>query len=140
MERKPRILLIDDDPDFVEATKTMLETKPWEVIVAYDGEEGVKKAGEEKPDLILLDIIMPLENGFTAAEQLKKDPQLSKKVKDQTQDLVTPETTTVYKWQDANGQWQVSNQPPPGNTPYETLDYHRDANIMPADNATKTKK
>ena len=78
VERKPKILLIDDAPDFVEATKTLLETKPYDVTVAYDGKDGVRKAREEKPGPILLDIIMPLENGFTAAEQLKKDPQLSK--------------------------------------------------------------
>lgn len=78
MEKKAKILLIDDDVDFVEATKIILESKPYEVIVAYDGDKGLKKAREEKPDLILLDIIMPVEDGFTAAEQLKEDPQLSK--------------------------------------------------------------
>ena len=78
MEKRPKILLVDDDPDFVEATKIILESKPYEVIVAADGNEGLRKAREENPDLILLDIIMPVENGFTAAEQLKKDPQLSK--------------------------------------------------------------
>ncbi|GAH24582.1 unnamed protein product, partial [marine sediment metagenome] len=71
-------LLVDDDADFVEATKTILESKPYEVIVASDGDEGLRKAREEKPDLILLDIIMPVKDGFTAAEQLKKDPQLRK--------------------------------------------------------------
>jgi len=78
MEKKAKILLIDDDVDFVEATKIILESKPYEVIVAYDGDKGLQKAREEKPDLILLDIIMPVEDGFTAAEQLKEDPQLSK--------------------------------------------------------------
>jgi len=78
MEKKAKILLIDDDVDFVEATKIILESKPYEVIVAHDGEKGLQKAREEKPDLILLDIIMPVEDGFTAAEQLKEDPQLSK--------------------------------------------------------------
>jgi len=78
MEKRPKILLVDDDPDFVEATKIILESKPYEVIVAADGDEALRKAREENPDLILLDIIMPVENGFTAAEQLKKDPQLSK--------------------------------------------------------------
>ena len=77
MDKRPKILLVDDDPDFVEATKIILESKPYEVIVAKNGDEGLKKAREESPDLILLDIIMPVENGFTAAEQLKKDPQLS---------------------------------------------------------------
>jgi len=78
MEKKAKILLIDDDPDFVEVTKIVLESKPYEVIVAYNGNEGLRKAREESPDLILLDIIMPIKDGFAAAEQLKKDPQLSK--------------------------------------------------------------
>lgn len=78
MQKRPKILLVDDDPDFVEATKTVLESKPYEVIVAKNGDEGLRKAREEKPDLILLDIIMPVEDGFTAAEHLKKDPKLSK--------------------------------------------------------------
>ncbi|MFC1928079.1 two-component system response regulator [Chloroflexota bacterium] len=78
MEKRAKILLIDDDIDFVAATKAVLESKPYEVIVAHEGEEGLQKAKEENPDLILLDIIMPVKNGFIAAEQLKKDPQLSK--------------------------------------------------------------
>ena len=78
MEKKAKILMVDDDVDFVESTKTILESKPYEVIVASNGDEGLRKAREEKPDLILLDVIMPVKDGFTAAEQLKKDPQLSK--------------------------------------------------------------
>ena len=78
MEKKAKILLVDDDIDFVESTKIILESKPYEVIVAYEGDEGLRKAREENPDLVLLDIIMPVKDGFTAAEQFKKDPQLSK--------------------------------------------------------------
>ena len=78
MTNKAKILVVDDDIDFVESTKTILESKPYEVIVAHEGEEGLKKAREENPDLILLDVIMPVKDGFTAAGQLKKDPQLSK--------------------------------------------------------------
>jgi CheY-like chemotaxis protein len=77
VERKAKILLVDDDADFVESTKTVLESKPYEVIIAVNGDEGLRKAREEKPDLILLDIIMPVEDGFMAAEQLKKDPELA---------------------------------------------------------------
>ena len=77
MEKKPKILLIDDDIDFVESTRTVLESEPYEVIVAYEGDEGLRKAREEKPDLVLLDIIMPVKDGFTAAEQFKKYPELS---------------------------------------------------------------
>lgn len=78
MEKKTKILLIDDDPDFIEATKTILESKPYEVIVAFSGDEGLKKARAESPDMVLLDIIMPGTDGFSAAEQFKKDPELSK--------------------------------------------------------------
>jgi len=78
MTENPKILLIDDDVDFVEATKIVLESKPYEVIVAYDGNDGLRKAREENPDLIILDIIMPGKDGFSTAEHLKKDSELSK--------------------------------------------------------------
>jgi CheY-like chemotaxis protein len=71
-----RILLIDDDHDFIEATRTVLESVPYEVIVAYDGDEGLEKAQEERPDLVLLDIIMPTQDGFHVCEKLKSDPEL----------------------------------------------------------------
>ena len=51
MERKPKILIVDDDIDFVEYAKNVLESKPYETIVAREGAEGLKKALEEKPDL-----------------------------------------------------------------------------------------
>jgi len=77
MEKKAKILIIDDDPDFVESTKIVLESKPYDVIVAYEGTDGLRRAREDSPDLILLDIIMPGKDGFTVAEQLKKDPELT---------------------------------------------------------------
>ena len=78
MKGKPKILLIDDDPDFVEATRLVLESKPYEVITAADGSEGIARARKEKPDLIILDVIMPVKNGFNAAEEFKKDSDLQK--------------------------------------------------------------
>jgi len=77
MKKNIKVLLVDDDRDFVEATKMVLETK-YDVISAYNGDEGLKKARQENPDLIIMDVIMPVKDGFTASEQLKKDPQLSK--------------------------------------------------------------
>ena len=72
-----KILLIDDDLDFVNATETVLRSKSnYEVITATDGNTGLAKANDEKPDLILLDIIMPVEDGFAAAKKLKADPEL----------------------------------------------------------------
>ncbi|MEJ2141682.1 MAG: DUF4124 domain-containing protein [Gammaproteobacteria bacterium] len=68
-----------------------------------------------------------------------QDPQLSKKVLHQTEDLVTPDTTTVYKWTDKNGNPVLSNSPPAGNIPYETIEYHRDTNVMPSNEEKKRK-
>ena len=76
MTKIPKVLLIDDDPDFVEATRIVLESKPYEVIVSYDGDDGLRKAKKESPDLIILDVIMPVKDGFSTAEQLKKDAGL----------------------------------------------------------------
>ena len=76
MTKIPKVLIIDDDPDFVEATRMVLESKPYEVIVSYDGDDGLRKAREESPDLIILDVIMPVKDGFSTAEQLKKDAGL----------------------------------------------------------------
>jgi CheY-like chemotaxis protein len=78
MKDKAKILLIDDDPDFVETTKLVLESKPYEVVTASDGSQGIAKAKNENPDLIILDVIMPVKDGFNAAEELKKDPELKK--------------------------------------------------------------
>jgi len=76
MEKKYRVLVVDDDLDFIKATTIVLESQSYEVLTAGDGLEGLKAAKEEKPDLILLDVIMPAKDGFSAAEQLKKDPDL----------------------------------------------------------------
>jgi len=77
MAEMTTILLVDDDPVFVEATKIVLESK-YKVIIAYDGDAGLKKAREEKPDLILLDIIMPTKDGFDVCKQIKDDKTLAK--------------------------------------------------------------
>ncbi|MFO8102018.1 MAG: response regulator [Dehalococcoidia bacterium] len=76
MADKSKVLIVDDDPDLVESVKLVLQTK-YEVITASDGDEGLKKAREENPDLVILDVIMPVKDGFTAAEQIKKDEKLS---------------------------------------------------------------
>ena len=77
MSGQSKILIVDDDSVFVETTKTILESRDYEVVTAYDGDEGLQKTREEKPDLILLDIIMPTKDGFNVCEQLKEDPQLA---------------------------------------------------------------
>lgn len=74
MYRK-KILIVDDEPDFVEMLKMRLEANNYEVVSASDGEEGLKKAKEEQPNLILLDIMMPRVDGTTMAQNLKLNPE-----------------------------------------------------------------
>ena len=79
MMQRPRILVIDDDVDLVAIMKGTLESKAaYDVIVAHNGKEGLEKAKKEKPDLILLDIMMPVMDGFSFAEQFGKEPSLTK--------------------------------------------------------------
>ncbi len=72
-----KILIVDDDPDFVEATRVVLAEKGYDVSAAYSGAEGLERARSEQPDLIILDIIMPHENGFRVCEQIKADVDLA---------------------------------------------------------------
>ena len=76
MTQRKRILFVDDDRDFVEATTVVLESV-CEVDVAYGGAEAMAKARAARPDLILLDVIMPDEDGFAVCDQLKADPELA---------------------------------------------------------------
>jgi two-component system alkaline phosphatase synthesis response regulator PhoP len=78
MKQRPKILLVDDDVDLVMVMRGALESKAYEVIVAYNGQEGLEKARKEKPDLVVLDILMPVADGFVFADQFRKDPSLAK--------------------------------------------------------------
>lgn len=73
--RKRKILLVDDEPSIIKTIGKRLEIEGYEVIVAMDGEEALAKAKSEKPDLIVLDLMLPKINGFEICEQLKKDRQ-----------------------------------------------------------------
>jgi CheY-like chemotaxis protein len=78
MTSPAKVLLVDDDHDFVEATRIVLESVPYEVAIAYDGDEALRRVREVAPDLIILDVIMPEQHGFKVCEALKSDPDLSK--------------------------------------------------------------
>ena len=69
---KKRILIIDDEPDFVRVVQLRLEAAGYDVSVAFDGMQGVSSAHKEKPDLIILDIMMPAMHGHRVCEALKK--------------------------------------------------------------------
>ena len=75
-KNRAKILVIDDDPDFLEAVTPILESALYEVITATNAEKGKEKIFEEKPDLILLDIMMDsLFDGFSLCHSIKKDDE-----------------------------------------------------------------
>jgi two-component system alkaline phosphatase synthesis response regulator PhoP len=73
MEKK-KILVVDDEPEIVEMLRMSLETASYEVVVAYNGQEGIEMTKKERPDAIIMDIMMPEKDGFTAVKELKNDP------------------------------------------------------------------
>jgi len=75
---KKKILLVDDEKDLVEMVKMRLEASGYEVIPAYDGQEGLEKARRENPDLIILDIMLPKMDGYKVCRMLKFDEKYKK--------------------------------------------------------------
>ncbi len=77
MQKQAKILVVDDDPDIREAITAVLEASDYQVVTAGDGEEGLDKLKEEKPDLLILDLLMPRMDGFGVLRELQ-DPRRSK--------------------------------------------------------------
>jgi len=75
---KKRILVIDDEPELVKAVQIRVELAGYEVLVARDGQEGLEKARKEKPDLIILDLMLPKMDGYKVCGLLKADIRYSK--------------------------------------------------------------
>ena len=71
-----KILVVDDEPDYITTVQCRLEWCHYEVITAANGEEALEKAVSEKPDLILLDTNMPVMNGHETLEHLRRHPSL----------------------------------------------------------------
>lgn len=69
-----RILIVDDSPTEMHVLKSMLEKNGHETLTAPNGEEGIETAAAEKPDLVLMDVVMPGMNGFQATRKLTKGP------------------------------------------------------------------
>jgi len=75
MSDKQLILVVDDDPDLVESIAMKAESHNFRVAKAYDGIEAWEKIKEERPELIILDVMMPRKNGYELCDELKKDDQ-----------------------------------------------------------------
>jgi len=74
---KEKILVVDDDPDILDALTMILETQDYQVVTARDGGEGLANLKAENPDLLILDLLMPKMDGFTVCKELQ-DPRWSK--------------------------------------------------------------
>ena len=75
MTDKQHILVVDDDPDLVESITMKLESNNFRVTKAYDGVEAWERIKEDRPDLILLDVMMPRKDGYVVCDEIKKDDQ-----------------------------------------------------------------
>ncbi|MCF8035021.1 MAG: response regulator [Desulfarculaceae bacterium] len=69
------VLVVDDDLDLVEAIATNLGARGYEVGKAYDGEEGLESIKERRPDLVVLDVMMPKKDGYQVCEELKNSDE-----------------------------------------------------------------
>ncbi len=73
MSDRPRILLVDDEPSIVKMVGKRLEVEGFEVVIAMDGQDGLTKAQTERPNLIILDLMLPKLNGYEVCTMLKQD-------------------------------------------------------------------
>ena len=74
---RKKILIVDDEPNIVISLQFLMRREGFEVVVARDGEEALDSVEKERPDLMLLDVMMPKINGFEVCERLRKDPSLA---------------------------------------------------------------
>ena len=73
MAGKKKILVVEDEPNIIKLISFILKSSGYEVVEAEIGAEGIKKAKSEKPDMIILDVMMPKMDGFEVAKKLKAD-------------------------------------------------------------------
>jgi DNA-binding response OmpR family regulator len=67
------LLIVDDDPDFMDSVATLLEARGFEVGKAYDGMEGEASIKKRRPDVLILDVMMPKKNGYQLCKELKSN-------------------------------------------------------------------
>ena len=72
-----KILIVDDEPNIVISLEFLMRREGFEVSIARDGEEALSRIRDERPDLILLDVMMPKVNGFEVCQAVRSDPKLA---------------------------------------------------------------
>ena len=74
--KKPVLLIADDDPEILSMLSLRLGKKGYDVLEAADGIETIRRAREKRPDVVILDVMMPRKNGWEVARELRSDPDL----------------------------------------------------------------
>lgn len=100
MSNKPLVLVVDDDPDLVEMLSMKLESENFRVATAYDGLEAWDRIKEEKPALVILDVMMPKKHGYTVCDEIKGDPQYQDIVVILLTAVASAVTSTTYTHKD----------------------------------------
>ncbi len=107
-----KILVVEDEPELVKALEVRLKTQNYEVVTALDGEEGLRKAREENPDLIILDIMLPKMDGYKVSRMLKFDesykhiPIIMLTAKAEQEDKVLGEETGADEYMTKPFEWE----------------------------------
>ncbi len=108
MAKKPRILLVDDDVDFIDLNKAVLENNGFDVVTAFSGREATDKVSFEQPDLIVLDLMLEKhDTGFAFAKALKANP-LHQKIPILMLTAVAGETGYDFS-QELDGYWMKTD-------------------------------
>ena len=77
MEKQSYILIVDDDPDILDAITTILETQPYRLNTARDGKQCMAMVNEEIPDLLILDLLMPHMDGWGVIREMRSEPRFN---------------------------------------------------------------
>jgi CheY-like chemotaxis protein len=78
MDKEPYILIVDDDPDILDNIITVLETQPYRLTTARDGKKCLEMIGQEIPDLLILDLLMPRMDGWGVIREMRSEPRYAK--------------------------------------------------------------
>lgn len=111
MNTKPmKILVVDDKKDIVETIAFCLEQEGYEVLTAYDGAAALETARREEPDLMVLDVMLPKENGYQVARFLREDAQEGRIAKRPRILMLTARTVSDRKREDFLQTWSGADE------------------------------
>ncbi len=99
----PTIAIVEDDPEVCDVLRISLETRDYRVLVAMDGEEGLRQIVEHKPDLVVLDLKLPGMNGYTVLNKMRQHPAVADTPVVILTSLTNGSPTTDKEWRARTG-------------------------------------